>query len=108
MTFLRPDSRNWPLFAAIFLSFLSGLAAAAPSPDYREATVVLYNKEVSASRRLAEFYAKARRIPAGNLVGLGAGVGLGVGVGAVTPSKFCKTTVPGFGTPRRMMKATVP
>ena len=70
MTFLRPDSRNWPLFAAFFLSFLSGLAAAAPSPDYRESTVVLYNKEVSASRRLAEFYAKARRIPAGNLVGL--------------------------------------
>jgi uncharacterized protein (TIGR03790 family) len=41
-----------------------------PSPDYREATVVVFNAGVPASRRLAETYAKARRIPAANLVGL--------------------------------------
>jgi uncharacterized protein (TIGR03790 family) len=41
-----------------------------PSPDYREATVVVFNNALPASRQLAETYAKARRIPAGNLVGL--------------------------------------
>jgi uncharacterized protein (TIGR03790 family) len=41
-----------------------------PSPDYRESTVVVFNESLPASRKLAETYAKARRIPAGNLVGL--------------------------------------
>jgi len=62
-----------PVAAAIALAVValpSSALADLPSPDYREATVVVYNSGVPASRKLAETYAKARRIPVGNLVGL--------------------------------------
>ena len=59
----------WLPLAAVLLDEPS-LAQTLPSPDYREATVVVFNTGVPASRRLAETYAKARRIPAANLVGL--------------------------------------
>jgi len=55
---------------AVFLLGAPSPAQSLPSPDYREATVVVYNSDVPASRRLAETYAKARRLPAANLVGL--------------------------------------
>lgn len=43
---------------------------AAPSFDYRPATVVVYNSKDAGSTELAKYYAKARGIPAANLVGL--------------------------------------
>ena len=41
-----------------------------PLFDYRPATVVIFNENDASSRELAEYYAKQRGIPAGNLVGL--------------------------------------
>lgn len=70
MKYLLLSPRTWRPLAAIALSWPGSSPAAAPSPDYREATVVVYNSGMPASRRLAETYALARRIPAGNLVGL--------------------------------------
>jgi uncharacterized protein (TIGR03790 family) len=67
--FLIRRFRPWLLLIAAALA-PAGTARALPSPDYREATVVVFNAGVPESRRLAETYAKARRIPAGNLVGL--------------------------------------
>lgn len=46
------------------------MLAALPSPDYAPQTAVIYNTAVPGSKSLAESYAKARKIPAGNLVGL--------------------------------------
>jgi len=62
-------SCRW-LWSAAFLLSPGLWASALPSPDYRESTVVVFNAGLPASRKLAEFYAQARRIPAGNLVGL--------------------------------------
>jgi len=64
---LRPRPQ---LLLAVLLFPWVAAARALPSPDYREATVVIFNAGMPDSRRLAETYAKARRIPAGNLVGL--------------------------------------
>ncbi len=67
-----PPTRRFtaPLLIAALLAGVAPCAADPPSPEYRESTVVVYNDGVPASRKLAETYAKARRIPAGNLIGL--------------------------------------
>lgn len=70
MKSLSLSHRRWLSLLAVAVLWPGWLQAAAPSPDYREATVVVYNTGMPASRRLAETYALARRIPAGNLVGL--------------------------------------
>ena len=80
MPYPLPDVSPFrPLCACLFLiaaatpGRVRGQSPAAPAPettDYREATVVVYNQSIPASRKLAETYAKARRIPAANLVGL--------------------------------------
>lgn len=48
----------------------SPLPAAPPSPDYAPQTAVIYNTAAPGSKGLAEAYAKARKIPTTNLVGL--------------------------------------
>lgn len=52
----------------IFLFFITSLAQAAPIAP--EQVVILYNSDIPESQDLAKYYAKARKIPKANLIGL--------------------------------------
>ncbi len=59
------------LIAAVLLGCsLRGLVAAPPSPDYAPATAVVYNTATPGSKGLAEHYAKSRKVPPAQIVGL--------------------------------------
>ncbi len=75
-----------PLLLLILSSLISLIAIADPTDISPSAVAVLYNSTQPESKELAEYYAKARNIPADNLIGLATSV-----QGKISRAEYNKT-----------------